>query len=823
MKKLFFYSLLVINLHYLSAQIINVNPDPNGEPWYVGGLRIPGEEEMAKIPTVILSQQDLQRQVNTLPTHLDNTTQPYFRPIFSQSNGSCAQSSGVAYNFTYEINRERGTSAAIAANQFPSHYTYDFLNNGSGDNGSWYTDGWDIIKANGCPDLPTYGGDLDTGGPQRWLSGYQNYESGMNNRVKEYFAIDVSTPDGLITLKHWLYDHLENASTGSLVNFSAGISNIGFNMTSDNIVTSWGYIANHAMTFVGWDDNISYDYNNDGQITNNIDINNDGVVDMRDWERGALIMVNSWGTSWGNGGKAYVMYKLLAEDMIHGGIVGKRVFGLRVKASQTPQLKMRVKISHNQRNKIKISAGIASDINAASPEFIIDFPLFNRQGGAYSMQGISNNPLELSLDISRLLSYVPNGTPAKYFLIVNEDDPTSDADGTIYDFAIVDQNNQIYTCTQHNVNINNNADTVLSISTSIDYDGPQITTTQLTPAQPGQTYSYNMEAANGSPVYQWKILQQYNENTISENYPAVTSQTISTDNDDDGYGMQTLDFDFPFYGQYYNQVYILTDGSITFEPGFSYLRTDSAIKSHKMIGVFASDLMIYPADGDGIFYEGDTNHATFRWKTSLYGNQSADIDVAVTLYPDGKIKFYYGNNITTNLNWAAGISNGNGSARILSLSGNSTPANHQFELNPEPYPNGMLISENGLFQGTAPNEINTWPVTFKVTDNNDVSSIKTLNFETQTNGLKDENLISFGCYPNPATDYVVFSYQLKNQSNIKINIYDLQGKPVAALLNQPLQSAGNHQLIWHPQLSKGMYIYRLQTNQGNKSGKLIIK
>jgi len=822
MKKILLLCFILLNLNRLTAQIKNVNPDPNGAPWYVGGLRIPSQEELSKIPSVTLSHQVLQRSVNALPSQLDNTSQPYFRPIFNQSDGSCAQSSGVAYNFTYEINRERGTSAAVSQNQYPSHYTYNFLNDGDGEHGSFYTDGWDIIKANGCPNIPTYGGALDTGGPSRWMSGYQNYESGMDNRVKEYFAIDVNTPDGLNTLKHWMYDHLENANTGSLVNFAAGISNTGFNMTSNNIITSWGFTPNHAMTFVGWDDTIGYDYNNDGHITNNIDLNNDGIIDMRDWERGALIMVNSWGTSWGNQGKAYVMYKTLAEDLPHGGIVGNKVFAVRVKSTQTPQLKMQVKMQHNNRKMIKIQAGITTDINSNMPEHIIDFPLFHKQGGANDMQGISNNPIEFSLDISSLLSYVPSGSPAKFFLIVNEDDPTSTANGTIIDYSIVDHNEQTYTCSQHNVSLNNNADTVLSISKNINYDGPQIATENLPGAQSGQAYSYNLQAINGSPAYEWKILQHYNENVSTDNFPSITTQQINPDNDDDGFGTKNLEFDFPFYGQYYNQVYISTDGSITFEPGFSYLRTESAIKSHKMIAAFASDLMLYPADGDGIFYEGNANHATFRWKTSLYGDQSANIDVAVTLYPDGNIKFFYGNNITNGLDWAAGISNGTGSYKILDISGQNNPSNQKFIVIPDPYPTGMFISNDGLFQGTAPNEINTWAVDFQVTDNNDVSSIKTLNFETTVAGIDHENLIQFNCYPNPATHVVNFSYKLKKDTKVQINIYDLLGNQVDRLLDKPMHT-GLHQLIWHPHLSKGMYIYQLKTNQGIQSGKLLIQ
>ena len=824
MKKYFILSfILSLSLNLKAQNFRNVNPDPNGEPWMVGGLRIPDQSELSKIPLIELSRTDLQRNINSLPTSLDNTTQPYFRPIFNQSNGSCAQSSGIAYNFTYEMNRERNTSASNSQNQYPSHYTYNFLNDGDGNNGSWYTDGWDIIKADGCPNLPTYGNQLDALGDQGWMSGYSKYESAMHNRVKEYFAIKVDTPDGLLTLKHWLYDHLENASTGGLVNFAAGVYNTGFNITNDNIITSWGYPSNHAMTFVGWDDNISYDYNNDGQITNNIDINNDGVVDMRDWERGALIMVNSWGTSWGSSGKAYVMYKTLAESLPNGGIVGNRVFGLRVKSDQTPQLIMRVKMTHNSRNMIKISAGISSDTNSALPEHTIDFPLFNRQGGSYPMRGNSNNsPIEISLDISPLLDYITPNTPANFYLIVNENDPSGTGSGNIVDFAIVDTNQQVYTCSQHNVPINNNSDTILSIDAAVNFDAPEITTNLLPTATPGQAYTHTMTAQNGSPEYEWQIIHHYQEQTNTGSFPAITSNQIAVDNDDDGFGSQSIDFDFPFYGTFYNQLYVLTDGSIVFEPGFSYLRTESAIKSTKIISVFASDLKIFPANGQGIFYEGDASHATFRWKTALYGDDTANIDVAVTLYPDGQIKFFYGNNITPGLDWASGISNGDGSSLILSQSGTNNPSNLAFNLQPDPYPNGMFISKDGIFQGTAPNVIDTWPVTFKVTDNNNVSKTKTLTFETAASGINENEAIQLRCYPNPATDYVVFDYHLKQDQPVRIHIFDLQGKKLVEVLNKN-QDSGKYQIIWYPQLPKGLYLYKIKTGSLTSTGKLIIK
>ena len=69
-----------------------------------------------------------------LPTSVDNSTQPYFRPITAQSGYECGQSAGVAFNFCYEINRLRGLAANQAANQYPTHFTWDFLNNNNNNN-----------------------------------------------------------------------------------------------------------------------------------------------------------------------------------------------------------------------------------------------------------------------------------------------------------------------------------------------------------------------------------------------------------------------------------------------------------------------------------------------------------------------------------------------------------------------------------------------------------------------------------------------------------------------------------------------------------------
>ncbi len=820
MKKI----ILLLSIFFLSvysgyAQIQNVNPDKEGDSWIVGGLRIPSEAEINEIPVIKLTYKERSKD---LPSFLDNSTEPYFRPVFNQTDGCCAQASGIAYNFTYEINRERGTSANVSSNQFPTHYTYNFLNGGSGSNGSWYTDGWEIIKADGCPTVAAYGG-LAAGGATRWYSGYTGYEADMNNRVKDYFAIDVSTPEGLETLKHWMYDHLEGAADGSIANFAAGISNTGYNMVNGKII-SWGSPVNHAMTFVGWDDNISYDFNNDGSITNDVDINNDGVVDMKDWERGALIMVNSWGTSWGNDGKAYVMYKLLAEPVENGGIHANKVYGIHVKAAQTPQLIMKVKMTHSSRELIKISAGVSTNTSDTEPEFEMNFPLFSKQGGDYSMNGSDATPIEIALDISPLLSYVNSGEDAKFFLIVTEDDLSSNGNGQIYDFVIKDNAGNEYMCSSHNIPVNDNSTTLMSITAGVNFNSPQIVTSSLPEGHAGGQYSCQLDATDGTAPYTWSISQKYTEENISETYPSINSGQLTPTDNDDGYAAKNLDFDFPFYGQTFNEVYILTDGSILFEPGFNYLRTEDAVKGTKMIGIFASDLMIYPANGDGIFYEGDADHATFRWKTALYGNESANVDVAVTLYPNGEIKMYFGNGITPGLSWASGISNGNGSYLISSVSGFSDPSNTQLKMTSPPFPDGMFISSDGVFQGTCPNEENTWDINFVVTDNNNVSEIKTLSLTVgpAVVSLEDINKQSLKCYPNPSSGRISFSYYLNEPSNVNITIYDITGRELLNPVNE-YQNEGFYKLQTVLNISEGIYFYKFKAGKNEISRKLIIQ
>lgn len=113
-----FFALITLSIN---AQIINMNPDSDGEPWIAGGLPEITPEIQAKIdaiPEMVLSSVSSNL---LLPDAVDNSQNIFMRPIFNQSQASCAQASGVSYNFTYEINWARNLPSNDEANQYPTH------------------------------------------------------------------------------------------------------------------------------------------------------------------------------------------------------------------------------------------------------------------------------------------------------------------------------------------------------------------------------------------------------------------------------------------------------------------------------------------------------------------------------------------------------------------------------------------------------------------------------------------------------------------------------------------------------------------------------
>jgi hypothetical protein len=746
MKQLYStFAILILTLSLAWGQkLINLNPDPNGEPWYAGGLRKFTREDTLRLLATPQLMLPANYTKSTLPVSVDNSLHKYFRPVFNQSGGSCGQASGVGYNFTYAIDFARDLAANTTQTQYPTHYTWNFLNNGVGD-GSTYMDGWDIIDANGCPTVATYGGSPWEGGDKRWISGYSNYYSGMGNRIQEVFTINVSTPEGLQTLKQWMNDQLNGSAVGGLANFSAGVSGTfaltylspGTPNEYRSVVTKWDPEINHAMTFIGYNDSIRYDYNKDGKFTNNIDINNDGVVDMRDWEKGGLIMVNSWGTSWADQGKAFVMYKTLAEPSSNGGIWANTVHVIRAKAQYAPLLTLKATITHESRKKLRVTAGISANPEASAPDFTMQLPLFNRQGGDQYMQGGTTEDkktIEIGLDITPLLSYATPNQETRYFLVVNESDVNNASNGQIVSFSVIDHvnDNSETPCPSTNVPLNNNSTTYLSVNKSVAFDKVNVAGQQALRVLRGVPFEHELTATGGTAPYSWKWLIDYSQEATTSPFKTVSAVKLNPVANDDEIVQLDLPFEFPFYGNGYKTVYVSTDGSVLFSNGFEYVRSESNIKSNRVITAYGADLMLYASDNDGMWYQASKDSVIIYWKTSQFENITFNTQFSITLFPSGQIRQRYGSGITSGLGWAAGISNGDGdNYAISSISGTASVSdNTTVTFTPSEWPKGFNLNPEGRIAFVPEESGKQWDIRVKVTDQKRIFNTGTLRIES---------------------------------------------------------------------------------------------
>ncbi|MEX2605437.1 MAG: T9SS type A sorting domain-containing protein, partial [Gracilimonas sp.] len=67
-------------------------------------------------------------------------------------------------------------------------------------------------------------------------------------------------------------------------------------------------------------------------------------------------------------------------------------------------------------------------------------------------------------------------------------------------------------------------------------------------------------------------------------------------------------------------------------------------------------------------------------------------------------------------------------------------------------------------------------------------------------------------YPNPFNPSTVISYQLEENSEISLQVFDMLGREVATLVNGERRAAGEHKVTFEAgNLSSGIYIYRLKT------------
>lgn len=738
MRRTLFFTIFILCISLSEAQHTDFQrPDSVfGDP-----ILTPQDEALLlNVPRLRLSQTELDFP---LPSSVNNAESDWMIPIFYQTANECGQASTICYTLSYELMRRRHQHYMWGYDFcYPSHFAWNMCNNGY-NHGVSFMESWEVIRTAGTPTVNEWGGWYSTGGAERWISGYDIYHSAMKNRISEMYAIPIDNEEGLLTLKHWLSDHLNGEPTGGLANFYCTYRGNDFiysipsgsPQAGKHLIPNFASNVNHAKTIVGYDDEVRWDYNGDGQFTNNIDINNDGVINLKDWEIGAVIFCNTFGTNFGDGGYCYLPYCKLASLPDEGGIWNKCVYVVQVKDEVFPQITYKATIRHTSREKIKLTAGVANSPNATAPEHTLEFHVFNYQGGDLYMQGGTSDEdaktLELGLDVSPLLNYIEPNTPCTFFFNVTEKDPQNNADGAIVNFSLMDYTSGSeveQACTSQNVSIANNTTTTLSVVRAINFSKPAIQDSILPDMHAFTDYRYPLHASDGKPSYRWELSKDFEIEELAPSFPSGSGQSVSLSNSSTGYAIVPIGFDFPYCGDTYSQLIAYADGYIAFhhQPAdWPFLQSDSMqTMAQRLICPFKCDLT-----NCTIQKIAESDCLTLIFSAKVNGQSASSVNFAVKLFKSGNIEFHYGNmTFTGNTFWSSVLRGDQQTIQHTPVSGHiSSDINQRsLRLTPSILPAGVVLSADGVLSGksTSAFEDRTFSVTCY--DNNDIKDTRKL-------------------------------------------------------------------------------------------------
>ncbi|MDO8896536.1 MAG: T9SS type A sorting domain-containing protein, partial [Bacteroidales bacterium] len=476
-----------------------------------------------------------------------------------------------------------------------------------------------------------------------------------------------------------------------------------------------------------------------------------------------------------------MMYKTVADIHTQGGIWNSQVVVVDAKESHAPMLTAKATITYPCRNKLKLMAGVATNPEATEPEYVIQFPMFDFQGGCNPMQGGSGgSTIEIGLDLNLLLEYVEPGETAKYFFMIVENDPSNSSQGMINSLELIDYTGDeplslgsLY----NNVPIQNNTTTFLEVVATVNYDPVNVLTDEIPPLNLYAANSVQLEAEGGSEPYNWYLLETYDTTNSVTTFPSVLGEQVTVSNNNDGTGAIDLPFEFPFYGKKYNRIYAAVDGFIMFEPSEVtwpyYVAGKSYLIQNKIIAPSLSKpFYVNPSSGDGIWMQTGQGYIIVSWKLSVYGQSgNSEVSMAAKLHEDGKIEFFYGTHLAASfIAKFAGISAGDGINNvILNKTGTFTPLVSQHTVfEPQQAYNDITLSKRGLLQAEIYDYFPGQSLKVLVADNNNIR--KTATLELQLEGLLMNYTVQSG--GNEIIEFgETFSLDLNLQN---INSFDLE-------------------------------------------------
>lgn len=296
-------------------------------------------------------------------------------------------------------------------------------------------------------------------------------------------------------------------------------------------------------------------------------------------------------------------------------------------------------------------------------------------------------------------------------------------------------------------------------------------------------------------------------------------------------GPYTFPFDFDFYGDTVNTIYVGTNGFVSFDvinPNNTYGNTAlPGLDNIRAVMPFWDDLLTGNGNIEVTTAEDESWVAVKYNGVGRYGDAAAELWFSVIFRNDNTIDFLYGAMTGTTNSATIGVQNDGELFTQMAFNEEYTPlfTAHTLELShrwayssttevtipaggsvPVPivwdatfYSEDDVLTGNWTLSGNTVPEHYTFPLELTVTEALSVGEVSGLPFE-----------FSLGnAYPNPFNPSTIVPFTLASNAFVSMKLYDVMGREVKTLVSKRMSAGAYRQTIQLGDMPTGMYFLKM--------------